>query len=98
MEALKGYKAVIPNGFLFFCFGGDLSTPASQQKHYLGFSTFTPCEGPVKAPLCGGSRPALPGLHDCFCHPRSLGSFGLRVVVVEHSAKTLGLSGFMVKF
>ena len=96
MEALKSHKAVIPSGFNFFLLWRG-SPRVSQQKH-LGFSTFTPCEGPVKAPLCGGSRPALPGLHDCFCHPRSLGSFGLRVMVVEHSAKTVGLSGFMVKF
>ena len=38
----------------------------------------------------GGSRPALPGLHDVFCRSRSSGSFGLRVAVVEPSAKTLG--------
>ena len=38
----------------------------------------------------GGSRPALPGLHDVLCRSRSSGSFGLRVAVVEPSAKTLG--------
>ena len=38
----------------------------------------------------GGSRPALPGLHDVLCLSRSSGSFGLRVAVVEPSAKTLG--------
>ena len=39
----------------------------------------------------GGSRPALPALHDVLCRSRSSGSFGLRVAVVEPSAKTLGL-------
>ena len=34
----------------------------------------------------GGSRPALPGLHDVLCRSRSSGSFGLRVAVVEPSA------------
>ena len=38
----------------------------------------------------GGSRRALPGLHDVLCRLRSSGSFGLRVAVVEPSAKTLG--------
>ena len=38
----------------------------------------------------GGSGPALPGLHDVLCRSRSSGSFGLRVAVVEPSAKTLG--------
>ena len=38
----------------------------------------------------GGSRPALPGLYDVLCRSRSSGSFGLRVAVVEPSAKTLG--------
>ena len=37
----------------------------------------------------GGSRPALPGLHDVLCRSRSSGSFGLRVAVVE-LRKTLG--------
>ena len=56
--------------------------------------TFTPpWEGPVRAPWWG-SRPALPGLHDDLCRSRSSGSFGLRVAVVEPSAKTLGFKGF----
>ena len=38
----------------------------------------------------GGSRPALPALHDVLCRSRSSGSFGLRVAVVEPSARTLG--------
>ena len=41
----------------------------------------------------GGSRPALPGLHDVLCHSRSSGSFGLRVADVEPSAKTVGVEG-----
>ena len=58
----------------------------------LGFRVYTftpPWEGP-EGRHGGGSRPALPGLHDVLCRSRSSGSFGLRVAVVEPSAKTLG--------
>ena len=64
----------------------------------LGFRVYTvtpPWEGPVKH-HSGGSRPALPGLHDVLCRSRSSGSFGLRVAVVEPSAKTSGFGGFRV--
>ena len=37
----------------------------------------------------GGSRPALPGLHDVLCHSPCSDSFELHVAFVEPSAKTL---------
>ena len=39
--------------------------------------------------MAGGSRPALPGLHDVLCHSPCSDSFELHVAVVEPSAKTL---------
>ena len=49
----------------------------------------------------GGSRPALPGLHDVLCRSRSSGSVGLRVAVVEPSAKTFAfrfrVDGFCIQ-
>ena len=65
----------------------------------LGFRVYTftpPWEGLVGR-HGGGSRPALPGLHDVFCRSRSSGSFGLREAVIEPSAKTLGFFKFGVQ-
>ena len=43
----------------------------------------------------GGSRPALPGLHDVLSRSQSSGSFGLRVAVVE-PFRGLGFRGLGV--
>ena len=57
---------------------------------FVCYAIRTSVGGPRQGAMDGGSRPALPGLHDVLCRSRSSGSFGLRVAVVEPSAKTLG--------
>ena len=50
---------------------------------FIRYAIRTSVGGPRQGGMDGGSRPALPGLHDVLWRSRSLGSFGLRVAVVE---------------
>ena len=71
--------------------------PAIENKN-LGFRyLYTFVGGPRKGAMVAGSRPALPGLHDVLCRSRSSGSFGLRVAVVEPSAKDFGVRGLGIR-
>ena len=70
--------------------GGHEKAPEKSQGRHSNNPRFSVAT--LVIPQSEGSRPALPVLHDVLCCSRSSGSYGLRVAVVEPSAKTLGIS------